>query len=173
MKQGDIIVKVNGKPLERGDEPEELPMILRHQLLRLKPGTTVTFSVMRTKGQPLQEMKVTLESRPKQANIAKRYWADDLGFGVRELVFIDTYTLKLKPDAKGLMVTIVKPESSAATGRLRPNDLVTQMNGQPVTDLESFKTSYADVRKTHPSDAVVMVVRREGREETIRIEPPQ
>jgi S1-C subfamily serine protease len=173
MKQGDIIVKVDGKALERGDDPEELPMILHRQLLRFKPGTTVTFSVMRIKGEPLKEMKVTLEARPKPANIARRFWADDLGFGVRELVFIDTYEFKLKPDAKGLFVTVVKPESSAATGKIHPGDLVTQLNGQPVLDLDSFKAAYNDFRNTHPRDAVVMVVRREGREETIRIEPPQ
>jgi serine protease Do len=173
MKQGDIIVKVDGKPLERGDEPEELPLILHHQLLKLKPGTTVTFTVMRTKGQPLQDIKVTLSPRPKQASIARRFWADDLGFGVRELVYIDTYESKLQPDAKGLYVTVVKPESSAATGRLHPGDIVTQLNGQPITDLDSFKKDYGDFRSTHPRDAVVMVVLREGREETIRIEPPQ
>ena len=173
MKQGDIIVKVDGKPLERGDEPEELPMILHRRLLKLKPGATVTFTVMRLKGQPLQDLKMTLASRPKQANIARRFWAEDLGFGVRELVYIDTYEFKLKPDAKGLYVTVVKPESSAATGRIHPGDLVTQLNGQPVLDLDFFKKNYSDFRTTHPRDAVVMVVLREGREETIRIEPPQ
>jgi len=173
MKQGDIIVKVDGKPLERGDEPEELPMILHRHLLRMKPGSTVTFTVMRIKGQPLQDLKITLEPRPKQANIARRFWAEDLGFGVRELVYIDTYEFKLKPDAKGLYVTVVKPESSAATGRIHPGDLVTQLNGQPVLDLDSFKKDYNDFRMTHPRDAVVIVVVREGREETIRIEPPQ
>jgi S1-C subfamily serine protease len=173
LKQGNIIVKINGQPLERGDEPEELPLILRRKLLRLKPGDTVTFTVLPAKGAPLTDVKITLEQRPKNANLARRDWAEDLGFGVRELVFLDTYALKLKPDTKGLVVTIVKPDSSAATARLNREDLVLQLNGQPVTDLDSFKTTYQDFRKSHPREAVVMVVRREGREETIRIEPPQ
>jgi S1-C subfamily serine protease len=121
----------------------------------------------------LQDVKVTLDPRPKPANSARRFWADDLGFGVRELVYFDTYEAKLDPGAKGLFVTVVKPESSAATGRIHPEDIVTQLNGQPVSDLDSFKKDYTDFRTSHPRDAVVMVVLREGREETIRIEPPQ
>ncbi len=173
IKQGDIIVKVDGKPLERADDPDDLPMVLRQKLLRLKPGTVVNFSLMRGKDQPLKEVSVTLEPRPPQPASAKRYWADDLGFGVREMVFQDRYILKLSNDAGGLVVTVVKPDSSAATGHLQMNDLVTQLNGQPVTDLASFKAAYQDFRKSQATEAVVMVVRREGHEETIRIEPPQ
>jgi serine protease Do len=173
LQQGDIVIKVDGQPLERGDEPDELPMILRHKLLRHKVGDTVTFTVLRGKGQPTKDIKITLDPRPKQANLAQRFWAEDLGFGVRELVYIDRYALKLKPEEQGLVTTVVKRDSSAATGRLRPNDLVTQLNGQPVTDLDSFKKAYEAFRKDKPREAVVMVVRREGREETIRIEPPQ
>src|SRR5215213_6028962 len=46
LKQGMIIVKMNGQPLERGDEPDELPMILRRKLLRMKVGEPVTFTVI-------------------------------------------------------------------------------------------------------------------------------
>ncbi len=173
IQQGDIIVKFNGQPLERGDEPDELPMILRRQLIRLKPGTVVTLSILRGKAQPLKDIQVTLEARPKPPNLAERYWDEELGFGVREMVFIDAYALKLKPDTKGVVLTVVKQDSSAATGHLRIGDLITQLNGQPVTDLNSFKSAYQDFRKSHAHDAVVMVVRREGRAETIRIEPPQ
>jgi serine protease Do len=173
LKQGDIIVKLDGKALERTDDPEDLPMFLRQKFLRLKPGTDVTLTIMTTKGQPMKDVHVILEPRPPLPSEAKRYWAEDLGFGVRELAFQDRYVLKLKPDATGLYVAVVKPESSAATGGLKINDLVTQLNGQSVTDLASFKTAYEAFRKDKPRDAVVMVAIREGREETIRIEPPQ
>ncbi len=173
LKQGDIIVKIDGKALERTDDPEDLPMFLRQKFLRLKPGTNIALTIMTTKGQPMKEVQVVLEPRPPLPSEAKRYWAEDLGFGVRELAFQDRYAFKLKTDATGLYVAVVKPESSAATGGLKTNDLVTQLNGQAVTDLESFKTAYAAFRKDKPRDAVVMVALREGREETIRIEPPQ
>jgi serine protease Do len=173
LKQGDIIVKLNGKSLERTDDPDDLPMLMHQKLLRLKPGTDITLTVLSTKGQPTKDVHVILELRPATPNEAKRYWAEDLGFGVRELAFQDRYALKLKPDGKGLYVAVVKPESSAATGGLKLGDLVTQLNGQPVTDLESFKTAYEAFRKDQPRVAVVMVALRDGREETIRIEPPQ
>jgi serine protease Do len=173
LKQGDIVVKVDGQPLQRTDDPEDLPMLLRQKLLRMKPGTKVILTVLSGAGQPTKQVTVTLEPRPPAPNEAKRYWAEDLGFGVRELAFQDRYVLKLRPGSTGLYVAVVRPESSSATGGLKPNDLVTQLNGQPVTDVDSFKTAYEAFRKAQPTTAVVMVATREGKEETIRIEPPQ
>jgi S1-C subfamily serine protease len=178
VRKGDVILKVNGKPLERGDEADEVPVILRRQLMRMKVGDEVTLSVVRKRGQPPQDIKVKLEPAPKGANLAKRFFAEDLGFGVRELVFIDTYSRRLSADAKGVLVSLIKPQSSAQSGGLRGNgreqsDVITSLNGQPVTDIGEFETLYKAARKDKPKEALVLVVRREGRDDTVRIEPPQ
>jgi serine protease Do len=173
LKQGTIIVKMNGKPLERGDEPEEIPAILRRKLMRLKVGDQVTFSVLTEKDKPLKEISITLEEQPHRANVAKRYFAEDLGFSVREIVFYDTYVRKLPAESKGVVIALIKPQSSAASAHLANNDLVTEINGKPVTDLEQFKQEYQVFRKEKPKEAVVLVVLREGKTTVIRVEPPQ
>ena len=173
LKSGDVIVKVNGQPLERGDAPEELPMILVRQLRRMNVGDEVTLSLMRTKGEPLTDVKVALEERPGMPNLAKRYWAEDLGFSVRELVFIDRYQRRLKDDAKGVVVTLIKPQSSAQSAKLGMNDMITEMNGQPVASVEEFQKAYEAIRKDKPREALVLVVQRESNTQVIRIEPPQ
>ena len=173
LQQGDIIVKMNGQPLERGDEPEELPAILRRQVMRMKVGDTVTFSVVRARGEPPKEVKVALEEMPKRPNSAKRWYAEDLGFSSRELLFMDTYARHLDPDAKGVVVALIRPQSAAQTGGLQNNDLITELNRQPVTSLEQFQKAYQEFRKASPREAVVMVVQREANTKVIRIEPPQ
>ena len=173
LKSGDIIVKVNGQPLERGDDPSELPDILIRKIRRMKVGETVSFSVAQGKGQEPKDVAVTLEERPKMQNLARRYWAEDLGLGVREVVFVDTYARKLAPDAKGVIVSLIKPQSSAASAKIQMNDMVTELNGQPVEGLDEFKKNYEAFRKEKPREAVVLVVRRESNTQVIRIEPPQ
>jgi serine protease Do len=173
LKQGDIIVKVNGLPLERGDQPEELPQIFRRKILRMKPGEQVVLSVLRRRGQPLQDITITLSEQPPRANTAKRYFADDLGYAVRDAVFVDTYARHLPADAKGVVVAVIRPQSSAETGGLQFNDFIQRLNGEPVTDVAAFQTAYEQLRKDKPKESVVLVVLREGREDTIRIEPPQ
>jgi serine protease Do len=174
LKKKDIIVKYEGQPLERGDQPEELPAILRHKLIQRKPGEVVTFSVIRGKDQPPHDVKVTLEARPKPENLAQRYWSEEIGFGVREMVVPDRYALKLKKtDKDGVLVTVLKEGGSAGSAGLRPFDMITQVNGQPITDLATFKTAYEDFRRDHEHEAIVLVVHRGGGDETIRIEPPQ
>jgi serine protease Do len=173
LQQGDIIVKMNGKPLERGDEPEELPAILRRHVMRMKVGDEVTFSVLRARGEPLKEVKVKLEEMPKRPSSAKRWFAEDLGFSARELLFMDTYARHLDPDAKGVVVALIRPQSAAQTGGLQNNDLITELNREPVTSLEQFKEAYQKFRKDNPREAVVMVVQREANTKVIRIEPPQ
>jgi serine protease Do len=173
IKAGDIIVKLDGKPLERGDQPIELPMILSHKLHQLKPGDKITLSVMRDKDQPLKEVELTLGEQPKGANLAKRFWADDLGFSARNLVFSDIYGLKLKNDQKGVIVSLMRPQSAAQTGGLHMNDVITRLDNEPVTDVDQFKKAYEDLRKDKPKEAIVMEVHRGDREDTVRIEPPQ
>jgi serine protease Do len=173
LKRGAIITKLNGQPLERGSEPEDLPSIFGRTLLRMPPGGQVTLTVLPGKDQPTQDVAVTLGERPKRANLASRYFAEDLGFGVRELVFDDVYERQLAVDEKGVAITIIRPQGPAQTARLQGNEMITQLNGKPVTDLEQFKADYEAFRKEKAKEAVVLVVKREGREDTVRIEPPQ
>jgi serine protease Do len=173
LKKGDIIVKLNGKPLERGDTPDETWRIFARNLMRMHVGDKVTLSVMVERDKPLKEVTVTLEERPKQRNKAQRYYAEDLGFTTRELVFEDTYERKLPADAPGVVVAFIRPNSSASTARIGPDDLITQINATPVKDLDQFKTEYEAFRKSKPHDAVVLEVIRQGNTQVIRIEPPQ
>jgi len=173
LKQGDIILKFNGKPLERGDEDTELPEIFKRRLLRYKPGQTVTISVLREQDQPPKDIQVTLGEQPKRANTAKRFYAEDTGFVVRELVFADTYMRKLPGDQKGVMVDLERPQSAAQVGGLKRGDIVIRLNNNAVDDLDGFEKAYKALRKDHARDPIVLVVQRENKEDTIRIEPPQ
>ena len=173
IKAGDIIVKIDGKPLERGDEPAELPGILTRRLLRHKPGDTVTVSIMREKDQPLKQIEITLGQQPKRMNLAKRFYAEDLGFVVRELVFQDIYTMKMPADQKGVLVALLRRQGAAQSGGLRMNDVITKLQNEPVTDLDQFQADYKKLRKDKPKEAIVLEVHRGDREDTVRIEPPQ
>lgn len=175
LKRGDKIVKLNGKSLERGDQPSELPAIFSRQIRRMKPGDKVTLGVVGNDPahKEIRDVVLTLEAQPKRANLAERFWADDLGFSARELVFGDTYIRKLAADHKGVLVALVKPQSASENARLKREDVITEINGTPVTDVNQFKTEYQKLRKDKPRDAVVLVVLRDGNTEVIRIEPPQ
>jgi serine protease Do len=173
LKPGNIIVRMNGEPLERGDEPDEAAMILMKNVKRMKVGTEVTFSIVTEANKPPTDVTITLAERPKQENQATRFFAEDLGFTAREIVFDDTYRRKLPAEQKGVVVALVKPSSSAMTGKLERGDLITKLNQTPVTDVEQFKREYQAFRKAKPREAVVMEVIRNGNDEIIRIEPPQ
>ena len=148
-------------------------MIFSRKIRRMEVGDSVTLSILQSKDEPLKDVKVALTERPMGANLAERYYSEDLGFGVREMVFMDTYVRKLQPDAKGVVVSIIKPQSSAAAAKLQGNDLITEMNGQPVENLAQFTKALEEIRKEKASEALVLVVLREGTTQTIRIEPPQ
>jgi serine protease Do len=173
LKPGNIIVKMNGQALERGDEPDEAAMILMKNMKRMKVGSEVTFSVVTEPNKPAKDVKLTLAERPRQQNQAKRFYAEDLGFTTREIVFDDTYGRKLAADQKGVVVALIKPSSAAQTGKLERGDLITKLNQTPVTDVDQFKTAYQEFRKAKPKEAVVLEAIRQGTDEIIRIEPPQ
>jgi len=173
LKPGDKILKLNGRPLDRGDEPGEVASILLRQIRRLKVGQKITLTVLRDKDAPPVEVPVILAEQPKQANLARRWYAEDLGMSMREVVFADTYARRLPPDTRGVVVAFVRPASAANSAGLRAGDLVTQLNREPVEGLDDFRQRYTEFRKSSPREPVVLMVMRDQRTEVIRIEPPQ
>ncbi len=173
LKKGYVIVSLNGQPLERGDLPDEAPMIFTRRLAQMNVGDKVTLGVITEANQEAKPIEVTLGERPPQANKAKRYYAEDLGFTTRDPVFDDTYARKLAADAKGVVVTFIRPQSSAQAAELQPNDFVQQVNQTPVTDVKQFEEAYTKFRKDKPKEAVVLEVLRGGNTQIIRIEPPR
>lgn len=173
LRRGDKIIRVNGQPLERGDRPEELPSILGRQIRRMKPGDVVTFTVLNERDQPTRDVEITLEEQPMRSNLAKRFFAEDLGFSARELVFNDLYARKLERDFQGVLVSFVKPQGSAHSGGLQLNDLITEINGTAVTSVEQFQQEYETLRRQRASEPIKLVVLRQGNTQVIRIEPPQ
>jgi serine protease Do len=173
LKRGNIIVAMNGKDLERGDVPDEAALILARQVRWMKPGDQVTFSVITEPNKPPAEINMTLTERPTQENKAKRFFAEDLGFTARDIVFDDTYNRKLPADTKGVVIALVKRASAAQSGKLRNGDLVTRLNQTAITGVDQFKQAYEEFRKQSPKEAVVLEVIRQGQDEIIRIEPPR
>src|SRR5258706_4427862 len=172
MKPGNVIIKMNGQPLERGDEPDEAAMILMKNVKQMKVGTDVTFSIITEPNKPPTDLKVKLVERPKEEKQASRCFAEVMGFTAREIVFQDTYRRKLPADQKGVVIALVKPAGAAQAGKLERGDLITKLNQTPITDVEQFKKEYQEFRKAKPKEAVVLEAVQGGYNENIRLQPP-
>jgi len=170
----DIITQIDGKPIERGDLPVELPEIVTRKIQRMNVGDKVTFTVTRGKGDAPRQLVLTLEARPKEPQEVRRFYARELGFVVREVTFGDTYYRHIPADTEGVVVALLRPQAAAQAAQLGMNDLITQMNGKPVSGLDEFKKDYLDFRKDHADEPVVLeVTRLDGKQQTVNIQPPQ
>ncbi len=172
VNSGDVIVALNGEPLERGDTAEEQPEIFNRTLARMNVGDQVTLTLLDA-ARNEREVTATLAPRPKQVREAERWYAEDLGFSVRELVFADRYVRNLPADTPGVAVAFIREQSAAAAAGLRMNDLIRKLNQNDVQGLEDFRSAYEKFREENPNDPVVMEVLRGSETAILRIEPPR
>jgi S1-C subfamily serine protease len=172
LKAGQIIVRVNGQPLDRGDLPAEIAQIFQRRITQMKVGDPITLTILPERGQPLKDVTLTLEESPKGPNTAQRYYAQDIGLVVRDVTFLDNYLRKRPADATGVVVANIR-DSSSPTNRFAIGDLITQMNGAPVTTLDGFRQAYTTFRKAHAGDPIVLVAHhlKDMRNESISIMP--
>jgi len=65
-------------------------------------------------------------------------------------------------------------EGAAESAKLEFEHIIQSINGVPATSREQFATEYKKFRAEKPTEAIVLVVlKRDGQTQTIRIEPPQ
>jgi serine protease Do len=133
VKQGDIILDVNGRVIETSDE---LPTVVA----RIKPGDTARLSVLRGGKEQKIDVKVEALDQPEVHNASFRKSGEDrasrLGLSVRPL----TPQEKAGVETEGTLV-VERATGPAAIAGIQRGDIILGVNGAPVKSGTELQTA--------------------------------
>jgi serine protease Do len=159
LRPFDVITRVDGTPVASDTE-------LQHEILKKKIGQNVDLTVWR-KGQtikvpvktgelPNEIARASNESiqppRPREQDTGK------FGLQVQELTKDVAERLHLAVQ-HGVIVTDVADNSLAAQQDIQREDIITEVDGKPVTNVQSFREALA---KADPTRGVLLYLDRKG-----------
>ena len=150
FRQGDIILRYGGEPVE---DSSQLP-----RMIGVTPvGKTVAMSILRN-GEPL-EIKATIARLETAAEpVATMDEHSDPRLGVTVADLSNEQRRTLGPEEQGVLVTTLD-EGPAANAGLYPDDILLQINHQPVKSASQFVELARDLPK---GKAIPLLVRREN-----------
>jgi len=149
IKQGDVIVEYDGKPVS---DSAELPLLVA----RTPVGKTVKLKAIRGKGTETFSIKI---QELKEEETAERATgtAEDLGLAVQTLTPDLAENLGVDRNLKGVVVTQVEPGGPAADAGLRRGDVILEVNRQAVKDADAYKKA---LKAGGKGKSVLFLVRR-------------
>ncbi len=155
----DVITKVDGTPVASDTQ-------LQHEILKKKIGQSVKLTVWR-KGQTV-EIPVTTGELPNeiarasnenvQPNPARPEDLGKFGLQVQDITKEIAERLHLG-DAHGVIVTDVSDNSIASAQGIEREDIITEVDGRPVTDVKSFREA---LNKSDPKRGVLLYLDKKG-----------
>jgi len=157
IKSGDIITKVNGEAVGSTDE-----LI---QAISTKPvGTVVTLDIVRDKA-PLQ-MQVKLAEKPSEAELAANTPGSKAANAVKKFGITvgsispdDAQRLGLQ-SPQGVVIIDVAPGSRADWAGLEKNDVIREINRQPVQSVDDWNSM---VQNMDDNAVLMFTIIRDGR----------
>lgn len=168
LKPGDIIIEFNG---EKVKDSGTLVNMVTDQAV----GSTVDLVILR--GGERKEIEMTLAERPKPEERAQMQELSPQIESSLSLMMlginVDTLNAQLaeeygyEEDMSGVVITEVKPGSSAARHDLQVGDVISELNDKSVGSKEEFEKILSDVRKKMKEDeinerALLLYVHRAG-----------
>ncbi len=164
IKEGDIIVAVNGKSVEDASD-------LTRMIGKMHPDQKVRLTLWR-EGKVLdEELQLGKRSTQAAAKEEKEPKAEDstLGLALRPLKPEESRATDTPPDV-GVLVTAVKRGSPAASNGIKPGDIILQANGKTVKAVEEFWKIFEQDAKN--KGVLLLLIKREGRNffKTIKLE---
>jgi Do/DeqQ family serine protease len=160
LRPFDVITQIDGAPVATDTQ-------LQHEILKKKVGQNVELGVWR-KGQTMKIAVTTGElpndpgrppslqpappTEPRQEDINR------FGLQVQELTKEVATRLRLKVE-RGVIVTDVADNSIAAAQDIQREDVITEVDGKPVTNVASFRDALV---KADPSKGILLYLDRKG-----------
>lgn len=159
LRPFDVITQVDGTPIETDSQ-------LQHEILKKKIGQNIQLTVWR-KGQTIKVLIKTGElpneiarasNEPPRPAQPERQEVGKFGLQVQELTKDVAERLHL-PVEKGVVVTDVEDNSIAAAQDIQREDVITEVDGKPVTNVQSFREA---LNKADPKRGVLLYLDRKG-----------
>lgn len=147
LKPGDIIIEYNNISVKT-------LQTFRNEIALMLPGSTVKFKVNR-KGQIIT-IPVVLGSATEAAGQSSGI-LQKLGMEIDNLTPDLARQLNLSPKDEGVVITKIKPSSTAAIAGLRPGFLIQAVNHKKVTTIEEFNEALGK-----PENQRVLLLVRQG-----------
>jgi serine protease Do len=155
LKPGDFILALDGEKLTASgpEHQDELESLIR----QYDVGKTVELSILRD----VKEMKISveLERSPRLRREMKKYRNDDFEFTARNVSFFDTAEEQWDKTQQGALVDEVKPGSWAELANLYAGDLLVEVDGQPVGNVDDLRQAMDKVASARKPAVVMKVVR--------------
>ena len=159
LRPFDLITQVDGTDVESDSQ-------LQHEILKKKIGQNVQLSVWR-KGQTIKIPIKTGELPDEISRVSNdpvppvqpnRQEVGKFGLQVQELTKEVAERLHV-PAEQGVVVTNVEDNSIAAAQDIQREDVITEVDGKPVTNLQSFREA---LNKADPKRGVLLYLDRKG-----------
>lgn len=140
---GDFIKAVDGQLLTASgpENSEDLATLIRQYDI----GSKVNLQILR--GPTSTNIPVELVRSPRLQREMKKYRNDDFEFTCRDVSFMDATDEQWARDQHGALVEEVKSGSWAELGSLYPSDLILEIDGQRVDNVDALRNLFAEVRK--------------------------
>lgn len=160
LHTGDIIVKLNGRPIEV-DSEETLP-IFRRKILELAAGTQVDFEIFRREDGKVDTLDISavLAQTPLSPAEADDYEEPNFEMTIRNMVFADYTIFNLDQNKfKGVVVKETESGGWASVGGIRPGDIIQSIGGTEVTNIDEAERVLKSLVDAKPKEVVFFVWR--------------
>jgi serine protease Do len=155
LKPGDFLLALDGEKLTASgpEHQDELESLIR----QYDVGKTVELLVLRGK----KEMKISVElvRSPRLRREMKKYRNDDFEFTARNVSFFDSAEEQWDENQQGAFIEEVKPGSWAELANLYAGDLVVQVDGQPVGNVDALRVAMEKVADARKPSVIMKVMR--------------
>ncbi|MCK8602535.1 DegQ family serine endoprotease [Desulfoferrobacter suflitae] len=149
LKQGDIIVAMNGKPISDSSS-------LSRSVAATPPNSKITLQLIRDG--KTKDLEVTIGTMPEDGTeTAPAKKESAWGLTVQNLTPELAKQFGWEADERGVMISDIEPGSPAAEARLRAGDLVKEVNRQKIQNLRDYKQA---VEKAKKEESLLLLVKR-------------
>lgn len=154
LKKYDVITRLNGQAVSDSNQ-------FRNQIALTPPGSEVQIEVLRDGKTSVFKPKLeAADSKSAQAEVPTAPGLPaEQDLSVQDLTPALAQRYGISAQIKGVVVSNVAADSPAFEKGLRPGDVITELNRQPVNSVAAFNTAYKALKS---GDSVLLAVHRQG-----------